>query len=174
VYNYAEDVWYYGTMGRTAWVDSGISNNPIAATYSSNLVAHEVGNDNAQDDNVLPIEAYISSSEFDLDDGHQFMYVWRMLPDVNFSGSNAANPAITMTLRPMANSGAGYTSPASVGGTNVTPVVRSATVPIEKFTGQVFVKVRGRQMVLQVSSSALGVAWQLGSPRLDMRPDGRR
>ena len=174
VYNYAEDVWYYGTIGRTAWVDSGISNNPIAATYSNNLVAHEVGNDNAENDNVLPIDAYISSSEFDLDDGHNFMYVWRMLPDVNFSGSNAANPSITMTLIPMVNSGSGYTDPASVGGTNLAAVTRSATVPIEKFTGQVFVKVRGRQMILSVASSALGVAWQLGSPRLDMRKDGRR
>jgi len=174
VYNYAEDVWYYGSMARTAWVDSGIVNNPIAATYNHNLVAHEVGNDNAETDNVEAIEAFISSSEFDLDDGHNFMYIWRMLPDMNFSGSNAANPAVTMTLLPMVNSGAGYTTPASVGGTNVTPVVRSATVPIEKFTGQVFVKVRGRQMILKVSSSGLGVAWQLGSPRLDMRKDGRR
>jgi hypothetical protein len=174
VYNYSEDIWYYGTMERTAWIDSGISNNPIAATYSNNLVAHEVGNDNAQNDDVLPIESYIGSSEFDLDDGHNFMYVWRMLPDVNFNGSNSANPSITMALIPMANSGSGFTSPASVGGTNITPVTRSATLPIEKFTGQVFVKVRGRQMILQISSSAPGVAWQLGSPRLDMRHDGRR
>jgi len=174
VYNYAEDVWYYGSMGRTAWVDSGISNTPIAATYSYNLVAHETGTDNAETDSVQPIEAYITSSEFDLDDGHNFMFIWRMLPDVNFSGSNAANPSIVMTLLPMANSGAGYTDPASVGSTNVSTITRSATVPIEKFTGQVFVRVRGRQMVMKVSSANLGVAWQLGSPRLDMRPDGRR
>jgi hypothetical protein len=174
VYNYAEDIWYYGLIGRTAWVDSGITNNPVAATYSSNLVAHEVGNDNAQDDNVLPIEAFILSSEFDLDDGHNFMFIWRMLPDVSFARSTAANPAIAMTLLPMANSGSGYNDPASVGSTNFAPVVRSATVPIEKFTGQVFVRVRGRQMAIRISSDALGVAWQLGSPRLDMRADGRR
>jgi hypothetical protein len=174
VYNYAEDVWYYGTMGRTAWIDSGISNTPIAATYSNNLTAQEVGYDNAETDEVLPIEAYILSSEFDLDDGHQFMHVWRMLPDANFSGSTAANPAITMTLYPMVNSGSGYTDPASVGGSNYANVTRTATVPIEKFTGQVFIRVRGRQMVLKASSDGLGVAWQLGSPRLDMRPDGRR
>lgn len=174
VYNYAEDVWYYGTMGRTAWIDSGISNTPIAATYSNNLTAQEVGYDNAETDQVLPIEAYILSSEFDLDDGHQFMYIWRMLPDVNFSGSTASNPAIAMTLYPMINSGSGYTDPASVGGSNYANITRTSTVPIEKFTGQVFVRVRGRQMVIKASSDGLGVAWQLGSPRLDMRPDGRR
>ena len=174
VYNYAEDVWYYGTMARTAWVDTGISNNPIAATYNYNLVVHEVGNDDAETDQVLPIEAFVQSSEFDLDDGHQFMYIWRMLPDVSFAGSNAANPSITMTLLPMINSGAGYTDPASVGGENYANITRSATIPIEKFTGQVFTRVRGRQMVIKASSSGLGIAWQLGSPRLDMRPDGRR
>ena len=174
VYNYAEDVWYYGSLGRTAWADSGITNNPIAATYSNNLVAHEVGTDNAQDDQVLPIEAFILSSEFDLDDGHNFMYIWRMLPDANFTGSNAANPSITMTLYPMINSGSGYNDPTSVGGSNYANITRSATVPVEKFTGQVFVRVRGRQMAIKVSSDAPGVAWQLGSPRLDMRPDGRR
>ena len=174
VYNYAEDVWYYGSLGRTAWVDSGITNNPIAATYSNNLVAHEVGTDNAQDANVEPIDAFILSSEFDLDDGHNFMFIWRMLPDLNFTGSNAANPSVTMTLYPMVNSGSGYNDPASVGGSNYANITRSATVPIEKFTGQVFVRVRGRQMAIKVSSDALGVAWQLGSPRLDMRKDGRR
>ena len=174
VYNYAEDVWYYGSLGRTAWVDSGITNNPIAATYSNNLVAHEVGTDNAQDDQVLPIEAFILSSEFDLDDGHNFMFIWRMLPDANFTNSNAANPTLTMTLYPMVNSGSGYNDPLSVGGTNYANITRTTTVPIEKFTGQVFVRVRGRQMVIKVSSDALGVAWQLGSPRLDMRKDGRR
>ena len=174
VYNYAEDVWYYGSLGRTAWVDSGITNNPVAATYSNNLVTHEVGTDNAQDNQVLPIEAFILSSEFDLDDGHNFMYIWRMLPDANFTGSNAANPSLTMTLYPMVNSGSGYNDPTSVGGSNYANITRSATVPIEKFTGQVFVRVRGRQMAIKVSSDAPGVAWQLGSPRLDMRPDGRR
>jgi hypothetical protein len=174
VYNYAEDVWYYGTLGRTAWIDSGISNNPLAATYSNNLVFHEVGADNAENDAIVPIEAYILSSEFDLDDGHQFMYVWRVLPDVTFSGSTAPSPSITMELLPMRNSGSGYTNPASEGGANSFGVARSATIPIERFTGQAFVKVRGRQMVVKVSSSGRGVAWQLGSPRLDMRPDGRR
>jgi len=174
VYNYAEDVWYYGTMGRTAWLDTGISNNPIAATYSNNLVRHEVGADNAENNAILPIESYVTSSEFDLEDGHQFMYVWRVLPDVTFSGSTSPNPSIVMELLPMRNAGSGYTDPASTGGINSFGITRSATVPIERFTGQAFVKVRGRQMTMKVSSTGRGVAWQLGSPRLDMRPDGRR
>jgi hypothetical protein len=174
VYNYAEDVWYYGTLGRTAWIDSGISNNPLAATYSNNLVFHEVGSDNAENDNILPIEAYITSSEFDLDDGHQFMYVWRVLPDVTFDGSTTPSPSLSMELLPLRNSGAGYTNPASEGGVNNFGVTRSATIPIERFTGQAFVKVRGRQMAMRISSVGRGVTWQLGSPRLDMRPDGRR
>ena len=174
VYNYAEDVWYYGTMGRTAWLDSGISQYPLAAGYNHNLIYHEIGNDDAETASVQPIESYIASAEFDLDDGHNFAYVWRMLPDVTFRGSNAANPAITMTLLPMVNSGSGYSDPRSVGGNDSASVVRSATVPIEQFTGQVFIRVRGRQLVIRVDSTGLGVAWQLGSPRLDMRPDGRR
>lgn len=174
VYNYAEDVWYYGTMGRTAWLDSGISQYPIAAGYNNNLVFHEIGNDDAETASVQPIESYIASAEFDLDDGHNFAYVWRVLPDVTFRGSNAANPAIDMTLLPMRNAGSGYSDPRSVGGNDSATVVRSATFPIEAFTGQVFIRVRGRQLVLRVDSTGLGVAWQLGSPRLDMRPDGRR
>jgi hypothetical protein len=98
----------------------------------------------------------------------------RMLPDVTFDGSSTDSPAISMTLSPLKNSGAGYTSPASTGGNSSATVTRTATVPIEEFTGQVYVRVRGRQMVIKVESTAEGVAWQLGSPRFDMRPDGRR
>lgn len=174
VYNYGEDIWYYGAMGRTAWLDSGISQYPLAAGYNRNLVYHEIGNDDAETASVEPIPAYIESAEFDLDDGHNFMFVWRVLPDVTFRGSNAANPAITMTLLPMKNSGSGYTTPESVGGNDSANVVRGSTFPIETFTGQVFIRVRGRQLVMRVDSEGLGIAWQLGSPRLDMRPDGRR
>jgi hypothetical protein len=176
IYNYVEDVWYYGTMGRTAWLDSGITEYPIAATYANNIVQHE----NGVDDGIyginalLPIEATITSSEFDIGDGHQFAFINRILPDVTFRGSTAENPAISMTLLPLKNSGSGYNDPTSVGGTNTAPVVRSATVPVEQFTGQVFVRVRGRQMSIKVNSTALGVQWQLGSPRIDIRPDGRR
>jgi hypothetical protein len=174
VYNYMENIWYYGTMGRTAWVDSGLRQYPVAATYSNNLVSHEKGVDDKTTATTLPIVAYIASSEFDLDDGQHFMLINRVLPDVTFDGSTADLPTMTMTLLPMSNSGSGYNSPASVGGNSSRTIARTAVVPIEKFTGQVFVRIRGRQLVMQVQSDALGVTWQLGSPRLDMQQDGRR
>ena len=174
VYNYAEDVWYYGTLSRTAWLDSGLRDRPLAATYSYNLVEHELGVDDNETVTTLPIHAYVSSAEFDLEDGHQFAFVWRILPDVRFDGSTAESPSVTMTLLPLANSGSGYNNPASVGGTNSRPVSRSAVIPIEAYTGQIFTRVRGRQMAIKVESTGEGVTWQLGATRLDMRPDGRR
>ena len=174
VYNYLQDIWYYGNLSRSAWMDSDHRENPLAATYSNNLVSHEVGYDNQENVTAVPITATLVSSEFDLDDGDKFMFVNRMLPDVTFDGSTAANPAAVMTLLPLANSGSGYNAPTSVGGVNNATVTRSAVVPIEQFTGQVFVRVRGRQMAFKFESTALGVAWKLGTPRLDMRPDGRR
>ena len=174
VYNYLQDIWYYGTLSRSAWIDSDLRENPMAATYSNNLVNHEVGYDNQEGATASAITATITSSEFDLDDGDKFMFINRMLPDVTFDGSTVSAPAATMTLLPMQNSGSGYNNPLSEGGTNTSTVTRSATVPIEKFTGQVFVRVRGRQMAFTMESTEIGVAWKLGIPRLDMRPDGRR
>ena len=174
VYNYLEDIWYYGNIARTAWLDSGLRDRPIAATYSNNLVDHEKGNDNKETGVTAAIAASITSSEFDLDDGHSFVLINRMLPDVTFDGSSATNPAAIMTLSPMANSGSGYNSPLSEGGNSSNTVTRSATVPIEQFTGQVYLRIRGRQIAFTMESTAEGVAWQLGAPRLDMRPDGRR
>ena len=174
IYNYAEDIWYYGSMARTAWLDSGILTTPLAATYSNNLVNHEVGCDDNESGTIVPIDAFILSSEFDIDDGHNFAFIYRMLPDVTFRNSTATSPAITMTLYPLQNSGSGYTDPASVGGENYAGVTRTASAPVEQFTGQVFIRVRGRQLAMKASSNALGVAWQLGSPRIDIRADGRR
>lgn len=174
VYNYVENSWYYGTMARSAWLDSGLRDNPLAATYSNNLVNHESGVDDNETGTPVPIHAYVSSAEFDLDDGHQFMFIWRVLPDIRFEGSTAENPSVSMTLLPLKNSGSGYSSPASEGGTNTATVARTATVPIEAFTGQVYTRLRGRQMAIKIESTDVGVTWQLGSPRVDMRPDGRR
>ena len=175
VYNYLEKIWYYGNLGRTAWVDIGVSTNyPIAATYENNLVQHEVGNDDNATASTQPIEAYITSSEFDIDDGDRFGFVWRVLPDVTFRGSTAGSPNATMTLLPLQNSGSGYNNPASLGGSDNGTITRTATVPIEQFTGQVNIRVRGRQMSIKMASDGVGVQWQLGSPRIDIRPDGRR
>ena len=174
VYNYIEKVWYYGFLGRTAWLDSGLLTNPFAATYSKNLVSHEVGiNDNTLS-TPQPIEAYVSSAEFDIDDGYKVGFVWRVLPDITFRGSTSNNPSVVMTLRPMQNSGSGYNDPESLGGVSNASVTRTATLPIEQFTGQINTRVRGRQLVMEIRSTDLDVQWQLGSPRLDIRPDGRR
>ena len=174
IYNYTEDVWSYGTLGRTAWLDSGLRNHPIAATYSYNLVDHEQGNDDNQTGTPVAINAIIGSAEFDIDDGNHFGFVYRMLPDITFRGSNVTSPQVTMTLIPMQNSGSGYNNPISAGGNSDATVTRTSTSVIEQFTGQVFVRVRGRQMILQVESNQLGCAWQLGSPRIDIKQDGRR
>lgn len=168
VYNYLENIWYYGTLGRTAWIDSGLRQYPLAATYANNIVNHESGNDNNETGTPTAIESYITSSEFDLDDGHQFAFIWRVLPDITFRGSTGETPAVTMYLLPLTNSGSGYLDPSSA------TINRTATVPIEQFTGQVYTRVRGRQLAMKIESTELGVAWQLGAPRLDMRTDGRR
>jgi len=174
VYNYLEDIWYYGNMGRTAWLDSGLQAGPIAATYVNNLVNHEVGNDDNLNGTPVAMEAYITSAEFDLDDGHKFAFVWRMLPDVTFRDSTAQNPSIVMSLLPLKNSGSGYTDPASVGLTNEATVTRTVNLPVEQYTGQVYTRIRARQMAMKISSTGLGVAWQVGAPRIDLRPDGAR
>jgi len=175
VYNYSEDIWYYGTLGRTAWLDSGLRDFPLAATYSYNLVNHESGNDNDETGTPVAIAASIGSSEFDIDDGHNFGFVWRVIPDVTFRNSTGdLTPQCTMTLLPMRNSGSGFNDPQSAAGSSSATISRIATAPIEEFTGQVYIRVRGRQLIFKVESTRLGTAWQLGAPRIDIRPDGRR
>jgi hypothetical protein len=185
IYNYIEKAWYYGMMGRTAWIDTSVASDvPMATDYNRRLLNHETGVDDNATTTTLPIEAYITSSEFDIDDGHNFGFVWRVIPDVNFTGSTAVSPTMNLTLLPLQNSGSGYTrgvvpvasvtSDMSVAGENSFPVVRSATVPIDQYTGQVNIRVRGRQMSIKAESSQIGVQWQLGSPRIDIRPDGRK
>jgi hypothetical protein len=174
VYNYMEDIWYYGNIARTAWNDSGLRDYPLAATYSNNIVYHELGVDDDETGTPAAINAYITSSEFDLDDGHKFAFIWRVLPDITFDGSTAESPQATLTLYPLDGSGSGYNSPASEGGTNAAGITRSATVPVEAYTNQLNIRVRGRQLAMKIASDQLGVQWQLGAPRIDMRPDGRR
>lgn len=173
VYNYAEDIWYYGTLGRTAWSDSGLRSYPQAATYANNIVNHEYGVDDNTTGTPVAINAYIESAEFDIDDGEHLGYVYRVVPDITFDGSSAPSPQVVMTLIPMMNSGSGYNNPESLGGQSYASVQRLSTTTIERFTGQVYVRVRGRQMIFKVESTDLGNAWQLGSPRIDIRPDGR-
>jgi hypothetical protein len=174
VYNYQDKIWYYGNLARTAWLDLGIRQYPLAATYNNVLVNHEEGIDDNETDTSAAISAHITSAEFDLDDGHKVVFIHRVLPDMTFDGSTADSPAATMTLLPLQNSGSGYNSPTSESGSNFGVITRTATVPVEVFTEQINTRVRGRQLSVKISSDALGVQWQLGSPRLDMRADGRR
>jgi hypothetical protein len=172
VYNYLEKVWYYGTMERTAWLDSGLRDFPIAATYNYNLVNQEYGLDNNETGTPAGIEAYISSSEFDIEDGEHLGFVWRMLPDLTFSGSDASpTPQVTYTLYPMQNSGSGTGTAVNK---DVDKLTGASYTVTEGFTGQINTRVRGRQLILKVSSDNLGTAWQLGATRIDIRPDGRR
>jgi hypothetical protein len=248
IYNYSENVWYYGAMTRTAWLDSPLRQYPMAAfsvhqsylaapltagateiqllngrTYPhsgtvrvgdeeiiytsitgdtlvidfgldgqrgangttpashaiytpvtpvipNQVVFHEYNNDDGLLPELQPVEAFIESADFDIGDGHQFAFVWRILPDVTFTGSDGTlgAPQVLMTLRARQNAGANYY------GDTPPSTVRSATVPVEQFTGTVPIRIRGRQMALRVESDRLGTAWQLGTPRIDTRPDGRR
>ena len=246
IFNYLENIWYYGTMNRTAWLDSPLRAHPMAAfsvktsylnpdtlnptaditatsktivlvdgtsypysgaiqvddeiiTYTSSdgntlldctrgaagttaaahkpyttasfitpnqTLFHEVG----VNDNLLPtsapIEAYISSSDFDIGDGHNFGFVWRIIPDINLTQS-AVSSQVTMTVQPKQNSG-------SVAGVPNPTTIQASAYTIDQYTGQVYTRLRGRQMSFKISSTALDVAWQLGTPRIDIRPDGRR
>jgi len=174
IYNYLDKIWYYGTLARTAWLDSGLRDSPLAATYTLNLVDHESGVDDNQTTSTAAISAFIESSDFDIGDGDRFSLVNRVVPDVSFDGSTATNPAATLTLHALASSGSGRNSPVSEGGVNNATVTRTATSPVEVFTDLINIRVRGRQLSMKFSSSATGVTWQLGTPRLDIRPDGRR
>jgi hypothetical protein len=173
IYNYVEKIWYYGTMARSAWLDSGLRDYPLAATYTRNIVEHENGLNDNETATSTALNAYISSSEFDIGDGHNFAFVWRVLPDLTFGDSTnspaGAVPAVTMTLFGLSNSGSGTTSNASAS------VLKGSTYVItEEFTGQIFTRMRGRQMIFKIDSNQLNTQWQLGAPRIDIRADGRR
>jgi hypothetical protein len=175
VYNHLERIWYYGTMDRTAWLDTPLRYNPQAAntpvtldgvtitTGDGYLYSHE----NGLNDDVLPIDSYIQSSDFDLDDGDNFMLTRRILPDVGFEGSTAVSPEVTLTIRPRNFPGSTFSSDAA-------DTQRVIETSIGVYTDQVFIRARARQMALKVRSQDLDVQWQLGAPRLDARQDGRR
>ena len=174
VYNYQDDIWYYGQMARTAWVDSTTLTYPVSASYANTLVYQENGLDDNISGTANAMDSYIQSSEFDLQFGSKFAFVNRILPDVTFRKSTASSPQVTMTLIPMQNSGSGYNSPQATGGSNVATITRTATAPIEQFTGQVFIRLRGRQLIFQIEGNQLGLQWQLGTPRIEIKSDGKR
>lgn len=178
VFNHAEQCWYYGTLNRTAWLDTPLQPGPLACTGDSNngtLVMHEQGTDDGTSATSAPLSAYIQSSDFDIGDGHQYLFVWRMLPDVSFNGSISANPSCTVTLLPRENTGSGYSpgDPTTVTSAQLySTVVKQYTV--QQFTPQINTRVRGRAMAFRIESNEMGVQWKLGVPRIDARPDGRK
>jgi hypothetical protein len=172
VYNYLEQTWYYGKLARTAWNDraAGQRSYPQAASTDHYLYDQEFGLDDGSQNPAVPVDAFVQSSDFDIGDGDQFMFIRRIIPDLNFSNSTAAAPQVefTMTAR-------NYNGSASGQGSDSGDVIRTSVVSgQDNYTNQLFMRLRGRQMNLKVSSDTSGVDWRLGSPRLEMRPDGRR
>jgi hypothetical protein len=179
IFNYLDRVWYYGSIDRTAWLDSPLRQFPVATTGKNLMVYHEASIDDGTTNPPSPINAYVQSSDFDINDGHNYGFVWRIIPDITFDGSNTTgsttvNPAVQFTVRPRQNPGSGY-------GVSPSPTVKSAqsyagqtTYTVQQFTEIVYSRIRGRQMAFKVSSDTLGTQWQLGVPRIDVRPDGRQ
>ena len=177
IFNYLDRVWYYGTMGRTAWIDSPLRQYPMAATETNLLVYHEAAVDDGSTNPPSPISSYIQSSDFDIGDGHNYGFVWRMLPDITFNGSTTpapGTPQVKFVVRPRQNPGSAY-------GVSPNPTIQSAqsyagqqVYNVQEFTEIVYSRVRGRQMAFKIESDTIGTQWQLGIPRLDVRPDGRR
>ena len=174
IYNYLDRVWYYGTMARSAWLQTGTQQYPIAADYNGRLLNHEFGCDDQSTSVTAPITAYVQSSDFDIGDGHNFGFVWRILPDVNFNGSSVNGPTVTMTVKPRQNSGTPYSAADNPAVQSANDFINEPAYTIQEFTGQVYTRLRGRQLSFRIESTGVGVAWQLGSPRIDIRPDGRR
>jgi hypothetical protein len=168
VFNYIENVWYYGSLGRTAWIDQGIYESPIAASLDGYLYEHESGFDDGSTSPASAINAYVESSQMDLGDGNNFAFISRLIPDITFLNSTNSTPTATMTLKTRNFPGANYVQ------TKDTTVEKTASVPVEQFTDQAHVRLRGRSFALRVSSDATGIGWRLGSPRIDIRQDGRR
>ena len=188
IYNHLERTWYYGTWNgttvrpRTAWLDSPLRAEPMSAIgYNSNgsytnggLVYQETGVDNNETGTPVAIDAYVQSSDFDIGDGHNFGFVWRLIPDVTFDGSTSAAPAVNFTVRPRQNPGANYGDSDNPAVTSKVSYASTTTYNVQQFTQQVYVRIRGRQMAFRIESYDLGVQWQLGAPRIDVRADGRR
>lgn len=180
IYNHLERIWYYGSLSRTAWLDSPLRATPTTANYvlgsttNSTLIYHENGVNNGETNPPSAIDSYIQSSDFDIGDGHNFGFVWRIIPDVSFNGSTNSAPTLNFTVLPRQNPGALYgqdDNPAVTSGRNFQ---NQRVYEVQQFTQYAYVRMRGRQMAFKVESNQIGTQWQLGVPRMDIRPDGRR
>lgn len=182
IYNHLERIWYYGSLSRTFWIDTPLQGTPLAAygnEVTGTLLFHESGVDDGATASAEPFDAYIQSSDFDIGDGHNFGFVWRIIPDISFAGSggneNSVYPSVIMEVRPRTFSGTPYGPTQEDVVTSAQPYGPVKQYTIEQYTPQVYTRIRGRQIAFKISSGGqLGVNWQLGSPRIDIRQDGRR
>lgn len=173
VFNYTDKIWYYGTLGRTAWLDTPLRNNPVATGYAGTngeLYSQESG----VDADGSAMNAYITSADFDLQDGYQFQYGWRMIPDVKFDGSTSAAPEVTVSLTPRQYPGSSYGTAQTGDVVSANNYTTTRQYTVQQFTNQLPIRVRGRQMAFKIESDTLGTQWQLGVPRIDFKADGRR
>tara|TARA_R110002012_G_scaffold73020_1_gene186455 strand:- start:95 stop:2137 length:2043 start_codon:yes stop_codon:yes gene_type:complete len=168
VYNYQQQIWYYGTLARTVWLDRGVEDLPVAAGTDHVLYFHEQGFDDGSTNPASGISAYIESSQMDLGEGDQFAFLRRMIPDLTFRDSTNQTPQATMTLKARNYPGGNYLQ------SNAKIVEKTASVPVEQFTQQVNVRLRGRSFAFKIETSDAGTTWRLGSPRVDVQPDGMR
>jgi hypothetical protein len=177
IYNHLERTWYYGTLARTAWLDSPLRAEPMSTGYvgtNGRLIYQETGVDDNSTGTPAPIDAFVQSSDFDIGDGHNFGFVWRLIPDITFDGSYVNQPSVNFTVRPRQNPGANYGNDDNPAVTSTQNYAGQRSYNVQQFTQEVFVRLRGRQMAFRVESTGLGTQWQLGTPRIDVRPDGRR
>lgn len=168
VYNYQQNIWYIGSMARSFWIDRGVFNLPIAAGLDGYLYNHETGFDDGSNNPATGISAYIESSQFDIGEGDQFSFVRRLIPDLTFRNSTSVDAAVNFTLKARNFPGGNYLQD------DTKAVEKVASVPVEQFTQDAYVRLRGRSIAIKVDSSETGTAWRLGSPRIEIRPDGKR
>ena len=182
IYNYAENIWYYGDLERTAWIDTGVIDYPVAAK-DGYVYLHEYGINDGQPAGAapLPIPAYIQSADIDIEDGDKYLLIRRIIPDVNFNNSETTNPVTGATIVPQVTMTVGVrnfpgaaSSTTNAEGESTAEDVVTSTATINQYTNQVFIRARGRQMNFKISSNDVGTQWQLGMPRVDARPDGLR
>ena len=167
-YNYQQQIWYYGTLSRTVWLDRGVNSDPIAAGSDHYLYFQEIGFDDGSTSPASAISSYIESSQMSLGEGEQFVFMRRLIPDLTFRDSSNPTPTATMTLKVRNFPGSNYSN------SNSNTVAKTASVPVEQFTDQVFVRLRGRSFAFRIDTDDTGIGWRLGSPRVEVRPDGRR
>ena len=168
VFNYEQNVWFYGTLGRTAWIDRGVDETPIAASIDHYLYDHESGLDDGSNSPATAISSFIESSQIDLGEGDQFAFLSRLIPDITFRNSTSGSPTATFTLSARNYPGGPYLQ------TEGDSVIKTASAPVEQFTNQVNTRLRGRSFNLKVETVAVETTWRLGTPRVDVRPDGGR